>query len=287
MRNEALSIRFSPAAAADAPDLRCTLEAETTAYGANNPTPGDLANMIARARAGQSARTYQQDACPWASWQDETTLVVRLAVIVWPSRPELRYSLHLPAEVAPGEVVQYRRQRQWKYWADGAGTLLLPWRLEGASLAWQAGLPCMDAHCSAIPAPDLAHEHAQIIVAGDVYGVIVAHGTAVGYRHEFAIEVGKLDEDGKPQVIDLDAVPVSVSWTDGAGDEQEAEINVPIPACAKALLTACPGGRAVYSIRPAGAREDHWEVAYSTCDGTVLGKRRVQTGQRRGGAGNG
>ena len=268
----------------EAPDCRCTLEAEIPPHGANNPTPGDLAAMLARAQSGQSARTYQMESCPCASFRDDGTLVVSLAVYVWPSLPNLRYTLHLPDEAVPGEITIHRRQRQWKFWADGAGTLNLPWRLEDAVLSWQPGIPCMDARCNVVAAPALRHEHAQVFVAGDVYGVIVAQGAACGFRHEFFVELGKFDSEGKPQQVDLDAVPVSVTWRDADGEEQSAEVSVPIPACAKGLLAACSDGRAVYSVSVRSARPGGWEVAYSSCDGKVLGVRRIKSG---GGSGNG
>ena len=273
--HESLSVPFS-GSAAEAPDLRCTLEAETPPRGSNNPLPADLAAMLSRARSGRSARTYQAERCPSAVFREDGTLVVGLAVIVWPSRPELRYALRLPPEALPGEVAVYRRARQWKFWADGAGTLQLPWRLEDAVLSWQPGIPCMNARCESIPAPELRHEHARVYVAGDVYGVIVARGAACGFRHEFSLEFGTIDEDGRPVSVEIESVPVSVTWRDGAGEEQEAEVAVPIPDCAQALLKACGDGRAVYRFRVREAsRPGGWEIAYSTCDGSILGKRRV------------
>ena len=269
----AFDISFS--GQAETPDYRCTLEAEVPPHGANNPTPGDLAAMLARAQSGQSARTYQMESCPSASFRDDGTLIVALAVYVWPSLPDLRYTLHLPDEATAGEITIHRRARQWKFWADGAGTLSLPWRLEDAVLSWQDDIPCMDAHCNVVAAPALRHEHARVFVAGDVYGVIVAQGAACGFRHEFSVGLGKFDGDGKPQVIDLDAVPVSVTWRDAEGEEQSAEVSVPIPACAKALLTACSDGRGVFRGRARRADGGRWEIAYSTCDGSVLGIRHV------------
>lgn len=275
MGHEALSVSFSAGSAGDAPDRRCTLEAETPPRGADNPTPADLAAMLALARTGRSARAYQAEACPSASWRAGRALVVDLAVVVWPSLPDLDYVLRLPDEATPGEVALYERTRRWRFWADGAGTLDLPWRLENAEVSWDSRVPVMDARCAPMPAPELRHAHARIVVPADAHGVVVARGTARGFRHAFSLEIGTVGEDGRPRRVEIESVPVSVTWTDGAGEIREAETDVPVPACARKLLAACGDGRAVYRVRSGRAATPRWEIAYSACDGSILGKRRV------------
>lgn len=268
--------------AAERPDLRVRLEAEAGAASGSRPTLDDLDAMTARAASGMSARTVVAERCKAARFGADGEVIVTLAVLVWPSRADLRYELDLPPEATPGAVEVIREERQYKAWASGGGVIELPWRMESASPAWAYG--CWDEFSRAIPGPALSHDQARIIVGegrdGGVQGIVTVAGMAVGYRHEFSLAFGKIDpESGAPTSIDIDSVPVAARWTGADGEEETAELDLPIPDCAKSLLAACPDGEAVFSGRAKEAEADVYEVAYSSCSGKMLAIRKVEAGK--------
>lgn len=278
MTEAALSLQFALAPVATGPQLRLTLEPDTEGRGTVTPGFAAIEAMLGRARSGLSARTVQREHCPCVTVTADGQLVLRLAVLVWPSRPELAYSLSLPAEARPGPVERHRLSRRWKFWTGGSRQLALPWMLERARIFWQPGFACVDEFSRPTPAPAISHEYAEINLAGDgAYGVLVAEGTAAGFRHPFSLTFAKLDSSGRAQAIRLDDVPVSATWIDETGASQSASVNIPVPDCAKQLLEACDDGRARVSIKVKPVRAGVWEIAYSACDGRILGSRYLET----------
>lgn len=272
----ALNFAFEPVATEEKlASLRLTIEGEPVDPAANNPSLGDLGAMLRYARSGLSARNYQLERCRWATLRANGVLEVELSCFVWPSRPELAYTVGLPAEVRPGPVEAVRLQRQWKYWVGGNGLLELPWRLEGAALYWQPGFACVDEFCSAITPPDLRHEYATIEVLGELpsYGVLVVQGTAIGFRHRFSLQFAKFDENGPAQSIELESVPVSATWTDEEGEIRTESADVEIPQCVRDLLATCADGRPLFnlSVKRNGAKGR--DIAFSTCTGKMLAMR--------------
>ncbi len=262
--------------AADPPDLRVRLEAEG---GGNRPTLTDIDQMLARAAVGMSARTVLAEGCAAAKFGKDGTVIVTLAVLVWPSRADLRYTLDLPPEVTPGAVEVIREERAHKAWAAGGGVIELPWRMERAAPAWAYG--CWDERSRSIPGPPLRHDQARVIIegerAGDAHGIVVARGVAVGFRHELVLGIGKVDADtGAVSSIDIESVPVSAVWTNADGEDETAEIDIPIPECAKDLLAECPDGTGEFFGRVRDAKDDVYEVAYNACDGRMLAYRKVE-----------
>ena len=96
MTEAALSLQFALAPVATGPQLRLTLEPDTEGRGTVTPGFVAIEAMLGRARSGLSARTVQREHCPCVTVTADGQLVLRLAVLVWPSRPELAYSLSLP-----------------------------------------------------------------------------------------------------------------------------------------------------------------------------------------------
>ncbi len=272
----ALNFAFEPLSTENKlPALRLTIEGEPIDPAANNPSLGDLDVMLRYARSGLSARNYQVERCRWARMRESGILEVELSCFVWPSRPELVYSVSLPAEATPGLVEAVRLQRQWKYWIGGNGILELPWRLEGVALSWQPGFACVDEFSAAITPPYLRHEYATIDVLGEqpCYGILVVQGTAIGFRHRFTLRFAKFDENGPSQSIELESVPVSATWTDEEGEAQTASADVKIPQCVRNLLETCADGRSLFSLSVRRNEAEGRDIAYSTCTGKILGMR--------------
>ena len=294
MPDASLTIPFEATEAelsAETPDLRVTLEAEAGASAGSRPTLDDIDQMVARAASGMSARTVVAERCAAAKFAAGGDVVVTLAVLVWPSRADLRYELDLPEEAPPRPVTVIREERRYKVWVSGGGVIELPWRMESASPAWAYG--CWNEFSAPIPGPPLRHDQARVIVeeapsrrglpeepGGGVYGIVAVAGAAVGFRHEFSIVFGKIDPaSGAVSSIDIDSVPVAARWIGADGEEETAEIDIPVPDCAKSLLAECPDGTGVYSGRSREAEEDVYEVAYSACDGRMLAVRQVEGGK--------
>lgn len=259
------------------PDLRCAIEGEPAATSAS-ASLADVAAMLTRAQSGRSAWTYLLDRCSVAQFSEDGALRVTLACYVWPSRPDLAYTLTLPDGAIPGPISLIQDERQWRFWISGRGVLTLPWRLEGARFEWFPGYPCVDAFCQPVAPPAIHHEHARITVSAeqDVYGLLTAFGLACGFRHEFTVAFGKLDAEGSPQKIEAESLPVSVAWLDAEGEQQRAEAEVEIPQCARDLLSTCDNGQAIASITVKHGGGGTVEVAYNTCTGEVLAVRRRQ-----------
>lgn len=275
MPDDALSIPFAPDASAASPDRRVTLEAESDSADSVAATLADLDAMLAIARSGRSAWAYLVGRCRAARVRADGALIVRLACRVWPSRADLHYDLDLPDEVQPGVVTPLRVERQYKTWVSGGRVVELPWRMERARVAWPYG--CHDSHSRAVPVPAARHDQARIVMdADDAHGILAVGGVAVGYRHEFSLVFAKFDDQGRPQRIDLESVPVTARWRDAAGEEQTAEIELPIPACARTLLTTCNTGQVIVGGEIRRAAQRYYEVAYSTCTGKELGIRVVE-----------
>lgn len=257
------------------PALRLTIEGEPVDPMTNNPSLSDLAAMLRYARSGLSAREYQLDRCRWATLHADGTLEVQLSCFVWPSRPELVYSLALPGIATPGPVEAVQLSRQWKFWISGRGLLELPWRLEEAGFSWQPGFSCVNEFSAPIPAPELRHEYATIEVLGkqSCYGVLVVRGTAVGLRHVFTLSFAKIEGNGELYSTDIESVPVSASWVDEDGETRTATAEVAIPPCVRDLLETCSDGRALLGMRVKRNATEGRDIAYSTCTGRVLGMR--------------
>lgn len=281
MTTTGFPISFAPLAAdADAPALRLTLEPEQAA-GTNRASFHDIETMLSRARSGLSARTVQRERCSCVSTGKDGVLRLSLAALIWPSRPNLAYTFYAPSNATATRPEPYRRTRQWKFWTGGQTRLSLRWMLENASCVWQPGFACVDEFCSPMPSPTVRHEYAEIYLgkgteSKSAYGVLVVTGTAVGFRHPFTVEFAKFDRQGRAQKISLDSLPVSATWRDERGETQTEDVDIPIPACAKDLLESCDDGRGANSFHVNDHTEGHWEIAYNTCDGSVLGSRFVK-----------
>lgn len=283
-----LSVRYTAASDAERlPALRLTLEPEYIDRRAGLADLADIDAMLQLALAGSSAVNRQLDRCPWASWQEDGSLVVRLALYVWPSDIDLPYTLSVPPGVTSSAPELVRESRGGKYWIAGSQGLELPWLLESAQLHWHSGIGCLDAWSRSIPPPGISQSRARIELDADAYGVLVVNGLAVGWRHTISITYNKVafgsDEQSadQPQIsrIEADDIPVQAGWIDEHGEPQTTDARLSIPACAKALLESCSDGRSrTFGSVLAPDHDAPWIIYYSTCDGHMLARRRARGG---------
>lgn len=279
-----VSARYTAAPIDDGrlPELRLTLEPEYIDRRANLADLADIDAMLNMAMSGLSAVNRQIDRCRWARWTDDGSLIVTLALYVWPSEQDLRYELHLPPGVTSAPPVLVREQRHRKYWINGGKALELPWYLEGGQFWWHPAIGCMDAWSQPIAQPGISQNRARLEIDAPAYGVLVTEGIAVGWRHDISITyrkiaTGETPEEDAPQIntIEADDIPIRATWTDENSEEQEESTNLVIPACAKSLLETCSDGRIKTTVNISQADEGPWVIYYSTCDGHMLARRRA------------
>ena len=263
-----------------------TLEPEHIDRRENLADLADIDAMLAAAMSGLSARSRQLERCRWAKWLEDGSLEVTLSCFAWPSRPDLAYSLHLPPGVTAAPPVAVELSRSWKYWVGGSRSIELPWHLEGAQLHWHAAIGCSNEFSEAIAAPAISHQFARIELGGPAYGVLVATGTARGFRHDLSINYSKLattDEDaeaapGKPVLnrIEAESISLRATWENEHGEEAEDTAELAIPQCVRELLAACEDGS--WLVNGSISHEDVgiMNIYYSTCDGKILARRIVK-----------
>ena len=162
----------------------------------------------------------------------------------------------------------------------------MPWLLENVSCTWNQDVGCVNEWSVPVTPPAVKYEQAQITVDGDgVYGVLDVSGVAVGWRHELTIAYQKIAAGGdegeeSPKINSLEAEDITVAaiWTDELEEEQSEEVDMTIPPCAAELLAACDDGHVkTYADIKESKEKFVWNIYYSSCDGTMLGRRLVQS----------
>ncbi len=285
-----VNITYTPAEeASNALPLRITLEPEYTAEKANRADLADIDSMLAMAMAGISSVNRLIDRCRWAKWGENGDLIVTLGLYVWPSDINLKYALSLPGNATSSEPVRVKVSRSQKYWVDGSRTIELPWLLENATCSWNRAAGCVDAFSEPSPPPEVKYEQAQVSIMSkdDVYGVLEVSGQAVGWLHEITITYQKMAEGGdenqpedtpKLNSIEAEDIPVSVTWKNETGEIQTEEEDLVVPPCVVELLAACDDGHIKTYVDLKESKDKFvWNIYYSSCDGTMLGRRLVQS----------
>ncbi len=284
-----ISITYTPTAESTSNhSLRITLEPEYSSEKENNADLADIDAMLAMAMSGISSVNRLIDRCPWAKWGENGTLTVTLGLYVWPSDIDLIYELLLPVNVTSAPPTPVREVRSKKYWVDGGGNIELPWLLENANCTWNQAVGCADEWSVPVtPPPAVKYEQAQITVDVDgIYGVLDVSGVAVGWRHELTVTYQKIAEGGEegeetPKINSIEAEDITVAaiWTDESEEEQQREeADMTIPPCVVELLATCDDGRIKTYVDLKKSKEKFvWNIYYSGCDGTMLGRRLVQS----------
>lgn len=259
----------------DQPDWRITLEPETAPSWANGVTLDDLEAMLAMARSGLSARMRQRQRCPWATINSDGTIAVELACHVWPSHPEITYTL-AAAGCTVGPAVPVQVERELDLAVQGASEIDLPWRVEGVSAHWQ--IPCVDEWCRPVASPAISADGATLRLSGPCWGVLRLRATAVGFRHTLGCSFVKRVPTGEGEYAynRIDArLSVTAAWADETGAPQTTIEAVDLPACVQALLEMCPAGDRPVVVGEIvdGSAEKTPVVYFNSCTGAVLGVR--------------
>jgi hypothetical protein len=295
-----------------AADVWLRLEQVKLRKTANNATIPIIADMIARARSGLSARTTQIDACEYASVSSDGRIVMTIGAYIWPSSMDLAFDLS-PSGVEAGPLMVVQVPRDVDLAVSGETALTLPWLLaDGATATWQFG--CYDDHSNMILPPTVTVSGSTVHIEYPCYGVLRIKGLALGYRVDLTAAFTK---DGDPNAATAEAqtipdpdpygfqtVPIPfigadpvtanptehawqsitdikcsllASWTDTAQQPQSTLIEIIIPECVKALMELCPSEvPVVFGLFKPEHQGDILEILFNGCTGEYIGRRYVE-----------
>lgn len=266
----------------------------------------DIYNLWLAAATGRSAVRLRPDNCPVEF--DGSITRVFLGFYLWPSRPDLQYSL----SVALGRVGiarQVRPQRSFSAIVDNASRYALPYYMESVTVIWETPAYTPSGE-QILPAPQpLLVDGIWLVWDREVFGAIRVDGLAVGSAIVIEMEFERqvitrhLREDEEQQwhtgphgeliltptpentqdshrVTDLkNALTVRAACGgDGLGRDEvdPATIttethDVVIPECVQTALSICPGEEDLESLLCETLPEKR--IFYNACTGQTLGER--------------
>ena len=234
MITEQTTITYLPVPSSEIPGNWLNLEQPAVPLSQRNATLADMVQMFNRALSGLSARTYQLDKCSAATIKSGGTVVVTLAVRVWPSALDLPYVLTAShGMVDAGQPLEVEREIDVA--VEGTDAVTLPW-LVGAPLAWWQ-IPCVNEFSEPVPEPAITVAGAGVKLADSCYGVLRIRGLARGYRHILTMEFVKPTQSSLTNI----KVSVTATYTDTNGEQQAEILALTIPACVLDLLEYCEG----------------------------------------------
>ena len=239
----------------------------------------DVAQMIARARSGQSAFTYKKNSCA-AGVDENGNVTVRLDFEAWPSFPSLDYTLEASfGFISPPEIIEEYTEFSTIFGKTDA--VELDFILQDMSIAqWETG--CFDLEGQPIYNQNIELDGLTTLRTDTkLFGVARIRGRKFGARHrvtttllksfpvrpenplpEDGITAAMLDEywaytdvatwNGEP-VLDTDTInatglsldnleiTVTARWLNSDGEEETESMRLTVPQCVKDLLAACDG----------------------------------------------
>jgi hypothetical protein len=215
----------------------------------------DVYDMWLAASTGRSAQLLRSSVCPVEFIGD--TVNIYLGFYVWPSLPDLAYSLAASnGTINPGQHI--RQHREFSVFIDNQDSIDLPYFMEKVSIAWET--PTFDQYGASIPAPTITAAGNQIEFSTEVFGAVRISGMAIGWHHLLMISIDKPitaePENGSvyyPSATEIyepgpiltsDKISnvsstVTASWVDGAETKNE-QLSMKIPKCVEDLLNMCP-----------------------------------------------
>lgn len=262
-----LSITYQGQAVEDiaAVDVWLNMEQDIPEEYNQSASLADLAAMVARARGGLSAKTYQQSGVE-VTFQGET-VSFPLYFYVWPSALGLPYSLSANQDIGViDQGQQVSIEREGNVVVPMATSVDLPYLIEMLSATWDT--PCYNELSEIIGEQGIGYEQAQLLVDTECFGVIRLRHLALGYRHTCTVTLTK-PEASKVSDINL---TVFADYTDADGVKQTEELSLEIPQAIQDYMATCPDGGWVTtgSITSADDGEQPTTIYYSTCTGNVL-----------------
>lgn len=270
----------------------------------------DIAQMVAMARAGRSARGYKKKQCP-ANIEDEK-IKVRLDFEAWPSSPNLAYTLESNiGEISPASIVE--EYTEFSQTFGKTDVVELDFILsELTSYYWET--PCCTPKGVPVPDPIIEMDgFTTIRTEQPIFGVVRIKGKKIGARHVVTHELIKsypvrpdnpipdegiaaedleeywaytdvntwngdpVNEDDTVDMTGLSienlSITITARWISTEGLEVSNTMPLTIPQCIKDLLEPCgPDGNGDYTTFDLCPEDDDspLSVYWSSCTGKVL-----------------
>ena len=239
----------------------------------------DIAQMVARARSGDSAFTYKKNECP-AGINENGNLNIRLDFESWPSFPTLAYTVSSNiGQVSPPQIIEEFVEFSLVFGKTDAVELDFILK-EITSLTWET--ECIDLEGNVLPDQPLEMDGLTTVrTEQEIFGVARVRGTKIGASHrlttqliksypvrpdtplpEEGVDAEMLEEywaytdvatwNGEPvdesETVDMTglklenlSITITATWINTEGEEQSENMRLAIPQCIKDLLLACDG----------------------------------------------
>ena len=239
-------------------------------------TMRDIAQMIARARSGDTAHSYKKGQCN--AGINDTGVAVRLDFWSWPSFADLKYTVESSfGEVSPPEILS--EYTEFSIVFGLTDVVNLDFMLESIErYYWET--PCYTPHDGAINNVTVELDGLTAIRASDkIFGVLRVRGKKIGAKHRITAQLIKSVPDRPDQPLpdegitldtieeywgysdiatwngelldtnetvnlsglSLDNLQITVTarWFDESGEEQTESMMLTIPQCVQDLLASC------------------------------------------------
>ncbi len=239
----------------------------------------DIAQMIARARSGNSAFTYKKDQCS-AGVDGNGNVNVRLDFKAWPSFPSLAYTVESSFGAISAPVIT-EEYTEFSVIFQKSDAVELDFILKNISqITWETD--CYDLAGNKINSPDITVDGLTTLrTETKIFGVARIRGQKYGAQHrvtatlikslpvrpenplpDAGVTADMLAEywaytdiqtwNGEPvnaaETVDMTglhldnlAITVTAKWINTAGEEESASMRLTIPQCVQDLLAACDG----------------------------------------------
>jgi hypothetical protein len=248
----------------------------------------DLHDLWLSAATGKPARGIRTTDCPVEFVG--STIRVLLDFLVWPSSPDLKYSLST-AMGSIGSASKIVVPQEFSLFIDNRTEIDLPYWMEDVTIYWET--PTFDRNGTEIPTPTHVLVNNNVLrFSTEVFGSIRISGTALGYGYTITMDLDKpvesipTPEDYSiyPEDVIIWGVPsaktvfnapkienlentITATWTDR--DEAETEqLRLVIPPCVESLLKMCPDMYQTLTLLCSTVATQ--QVYYNACTGEIM-----------------
>jgi hypothetical protein len=244
----------------------------------------DIQQMVARAKAGMSAKTYKPDYCP--AYISGMAVMAEFDFWAWPSSTDLAYTVKSSfGEVSPRRTVVEAFEISMRFeLSDNVEFDFVVDRI--SSMTWETH--CYNTAGEQVGRPALEMDGATTLRADfAVFGVVRVKGYKRGDQYRIT---AALEDFQTVRITDL-TITATATWMVGT-EEKIHSITMETPQCLKDLIESCwvdtdgdgipdspPGDyfgpNWFLQICGAGANKPPMNVYVSACTGKILATRRA------------
>jgi len=225
----------------------------------------DVQQMIAYARSGVSAQTYQKEDCP-VKITGKNTAVIDLPFFVFPSSMNLSFSL----DAGIGTISNLKtveEQRTISVIIPEQKEVELGFLISDYSIEWVT--PAFDGGAE-VAKPTLEIVNGVLVAEKKVFGIVEITGKAIGYKYNLSISLVGWDQN---KISNLHETIIATWNNNGAVETQT--LDIVFPDCVEQILSYCDGDENF--IADSGTvttpGETHPVIYYNDCSGQILAIR--------------